>query len=386
MNGDIIDVSHEQANAIANLPQSMALIKLENDKIMSLAAARPRDWEGIKQDLFDQLNAFPELAEKAIYAKPIGKQKDYCAACGHEFGYRKGNARLPSRCPQCSDGGDVREGQQQYAFGLSIRMAETLAECLGFNRIGCDMELIDRSTVKLTASFTDYQKGRIYSDSAVVSRMASKHGGGTYELSDDRFYGLLVKAEKSKLIREVIIRCMPAGIKAWISAECERIQDTMLDDATVGKIVGKFSTRGITKQHLENHLNKPASFGWTGDDRRILLGLWNSLESGDVSVGEITGEAALPPPVDPKERFKGHSTGSAEPKTDHEPQSIDDLLAACKTLAEVEAVRASAIDAAEGDDLKMTDAAFACDRRADELKPNGKKGQGTLLGGEGNAP
>ena len=62
---------------------------------MAECRARPRDMAAIREELADLLEAFPELAEDAIYSKPVGKDRE--------------------------------TGEEKFAEGLSIRAAEALA-------------------------------------------------------------------------------------------------------------------------------------------------------------------------------------------------------------------------------------------------------------------
>ena len=54
------------SDQVAELPPHLALMKMENDTIQSLAAARPRDHESIKADLTSQMVAYPSFASEAV--------------------------------------------------------------------------------------------------------------------------------------------------------------------------------------------------------------------------------------------------------------------------------------------------------------------------------
>jgi hypothetical protein len=258
--------THElpQTTAIASLPPDMAILKLENETIQSLAAARPRDMEHIKNELVAQLHAFPALADAAIYAKPVGK--------------------------------DPETGEQRLARGLSVRSAEVLAEAYGFNRVRVDVTTVDADHVKVEATFTDYQRGRIWQDGGILSKFYKDKYGKMSRTPDDRFYNVVVKAEASRRVREVILRSVNAGLKAWFWNECERMLDERLDDKTVEAIFGRFNAIGVTADKLEDFIGRPRSMGWTGEDRQNLLGIWNAIKDGESSVAEAFG-APDPKPV-----------------------------------------------------------------------------------------
>jgi len=248
-----------KVEALAKLPPELALIKMENDSIQALAAARPRNYLKIKQDLLAQLEAYPSFSREAIYSKPVGKND---------------------------------AGIMQYARGPSIRMAEACAEAYGYNRVRCDMTIIDDDHVQLVASFVDYQRGRIWQDSGVVSKFFKMRGGQMRRMADDRFFDVKVKAEKSKLVREVILRSIPPGLRADLVEAAERQIENLLDDATIRKIVGQFASKGITLEHLEAHIGRTLKAGWTKEDRKNLLGLWNAVESGEITPDSITSDGA----------------------------------------------------------------------------------------------
>lgn len=261
-NGAMVNV-----DAVANLPQDLAILKIENDSIMSLATARPRDMVAIKKDLEGILDAFPALAEEAIYNKPVGK--------------------------------DPATGQQKYARNLSVRAAEAIAEAYGFNRIRADVTFINENRVRIDASFTDFQRGRIWSDSTIVSRFYKAKNGGMVAHPEDRFLNVVIKAEKSKVVREVITRSVNPGLKAWFWDKCEKVIDGLLDDKTVDKIVGQFSSKGVSLEQLEALLMVPRRSGWTMDHRKTLLGVWNALRDGETTISEAFGTSEPKPATAP---------------------------------------------------------------------------------------
>jgi hypothetical protein len=242
--------------SVAMLPPDLAIVKMENDSFQAVAAAHPRSLVKIKAELEEQLEAFPTLAEDAIYNKPVGKEQ----------------------------GGS---GQQRYVRGLSVRSAEAIRECYGFNRVRTDvMEVDGGNAVKVEATFSDYQRCTIWQDSGIVSKFYKDRSGRMVKYADDRFYNVVVKAEASRRIREVILRSVNPGLKAWYFELAEKKIDEILDEPAVDKIVGKFSTKGISLEQLEKSLGRTRKAGWTKSDRQDLLGIWNAIESGETTIAE----------------------------------------------------------------------------------------------------
>jgi predicted Zn-ribbon and HTH transcriptional regulator len=280
------ELQNNEVAALSQLPPSLAIMKMENDTIQALATARPRDYSMIKKDLAEQLEMFPILATEAIYQKPVGREDDICKNCGSVCFRDKKTKKRAFECWKCKSK-DIAEGAMKFAEGLSIRSAETLAEVCGYNRVRSDVTPLDATTVKVEATYTDYQRGRLWQDGGIVSKLARGRDGQVYTIDDDRFYNVVLKAEKSKYVREVIVRSLPAGLKAWWREECERLAEKVLDDETVQKIVNQFASKQVSLEHLEALLGKTIAKGWTKQDRQILVGVWTAIRDGETTVYEV---------------------------------------------------------------------------------------------------
>lgn len=256
------------ALALSRMPRDLAVLKIENENMMALAAAHPRNHAAILAEIKTQLQTYREFAEEAMYAKPVGK--------------------------------DPNTGQMKYARGLSVRSAESLAEAYGFNKVRVDVSVVDADTVKLNASFTDFQKGKVWEASAFVSKRYKRANGSMGYHSDGRFFNVVVKAEGSKLIREVITRSVSPGLRKALERLIDEQLDSFLDEKTQEKLVAQFSTKGVTKEMLEKHVGKSVS-AFTKADRKTLIAVWTALADGETTVAELfqaaAGEEAKAPPV-----------------------------------------------------------------------------------------
>ncbi len=279
--------------AAQSIPPGMAIMKLENDNIQAMAVANPRDHKQIRRELAEQLEAYPEFARKAIYNKPVGKDEN---------------------------------GHMKFARGLSIRAAEAIAEAYGYCRVRSDVTPVDDDTVRIEATFTDYQKGRIWQDAGLLSKWYKPRNGGRRKHNDDRFYNVVVKAEVSKRIREVITRSVPPGLRAALEEMAERQINELLDDSTMEKIIGKFSTKGVDLAQLESRLGRTRSNGWTKGDRSLLLGLWNAIEDGETTVAEAFEEDVASEPQSLNQLTGAADSPAAETQTtgDTKEQSAAD--------------------------------------------------------------
>lgn len=307
-------------------------LKMENETIMAECRLHPRDFATIKADLLEQLKSFPELATDAIYHKPVGKDKD---------------------------------GREKFASGLSVRAAEALAEAYGYNRIRSDVSELDLDKVKIEATFTDYQKGRVWQDAGILSKTYKDRYGKPARWNDDRFYNVVVKAEVSKRIREVIMRSVNTGLKAWFEAKCEEISAGLLDDKTIGKIVDQYATKAVTVEMLEALIGRPRSMGWTQVDRQRLLGVWNAIKDGETSIDEVFGDKlAKPLPTPTREA----PTVTAPPAAASDLETLARMeLSAVTAIGDVEGLRVSLLRKAAGDvDIKMVNG--LADARCNEIR------------------
>lgn len=243
--------------AVAQLPHDLAVIKMENESMMALAAARPRNYATVLSNVKAQLAAYKSFAQEAVYNKPVGK--------------------------------DPGTKKMRFARGLSIRAAEALAEAYRYCKVRSDVTPIDDDTVRVEACFTDYQSGRVWQDSGIVSKVYKMRSGGMGRHSDDRFYNVVVKAEASKRIRECILRMIPPGLRSELVLCVDEQLDSFLDDTTVDKIVAEFSKRGVTLEMIEQLLGKRRT-SFTKEDRASLVGVWNAIKDGETTVQEAFGD------------------------------------------------------------------------------------------------
>ena len=265
--------------AILDRPELLAM-RMENETIMAECRVRPRNLPRIRAELTELLDAFPELADDAIYEKPVGKERG--------------------------------SSQMKFARGLSIRAAEAIAECYGYCRVRSSVTPLDAKRVTVEASFTDFQRGRIWQDSGIVSREYKTAQGGTGLIPEDRFYGVIVKAEASRRVREVVLRSVNPALKAWFEAECEKRLAAILTDDVVAKTVKAFAGIGVTAEQLEGFVGRPMSMAWTSADRIRLQGLWNAIKDGETTVAQAF---AIEPAADKAKVRKSDLTETlAKPK------------------------------------------------------------------------
>lgn len=260
------DIVAESFMDMRHLPRDLAIVKIENDSMMALAAARPRDYPAVLADVRSQIETFPSFARQAMYSKPVGK--------------------------------DYKTGKMKYARGLSIRAAEAIRCSMGHNKIRCSVTPVDLDTVKVEATFSDFASGSIWQDETMVSRLYQTRAypnnpSKTVRHAEDRFNDVVIKAAKSKCVREVILRSMPPGLRSELELLVDEQLDSFLDDSTVQKLVASFAGKGVTEEMIANHIGKKMG-DFNKADRATLLGVWNALEQEETTVAQAFGEDDAP--------------------------------------------------------------------------------------------
>lgn len=347
---EIIQQQHE-ATAVSQLPHDLAVIKMENESMMALAAARPRDYAEVLESVKGQLAAYRSFAQEAVYNKPVGK--------------------------------DPNTGQMRYARGLSIRAAEALAEAYRYCKVRSDVTPIDADTVRVEACFTDFQSGRVWQDSGIVSKTYKKRNGTIARHSDDRFYNVVVKAEASKRVRECIMRMIPPGLRSELVICVDAQLSEFLDESTQAAIIAQFANRGATVPMLEGLIGKSLDH-FTREDRGTLVGVWNALEAGETTVAEAFGtngdsqksdaeiEASLrkePPKPPPPPANETMTRGASPPTTESEAAMALQAPPDAPPKAEVPAQAATAPPAEPEKPIGKASKTWGIIRRAYEALP-----------------
>lgn len=297
---------HETTERMMDRPELLQM-RMENETIMAECRVRPRNIAAMKAEIRVLLDEFPDLASQAIYNKPVGKEGS----------------------------------RMKYASGLSIRAAEVLAEVYGFNRVRSDATPLDEAGTKykVDATFTDFQKGRIWQDGGIVSVFYKSRDNTVKRHTEDRFFNVVLKAEAAKRVREVILRSVNSSLKAWFQNECRKVMAKQLGADKVAEIIEAFSGKGVGLERLEGLLGRAKAMGWTVQDHQLLQGVWNAIKDGETTIEEAFGalagqkeEAATSDLADrmmrqPKSPGNGHTEPTAEqpdPASEETPQDEPD--------------------------------------------------------------
>jgi hypothetical protein len=294
----------QQADAISRLPPEMMLLKMENESIMAVARTTPRDPMKIVEQLRQLLEAYPGAAEKAIYSKPVGTVTEI--VCGNPkcgIRYEVNAIDAETCCPACDSKvrGAARK-VKKFAEGLSIRSAEDIRSIYGYTRMATTTTILEDGKAKLTGVLVDYAAGNVTSDERIVSPMYKARGGGMVRTPEDRFLNVVVKSEKSKLRRDVILDNTPSIVKAMYRDLCERkMADLVKPEVIEQKVIPAFAEYGVTRDHLDKIVGRPHKLGWREADRLQLRKILTALRNSETTPQELlAGLEDVAPESQPK--------------------------------------------------------------------------------------
>jgi hypothetical protein len=315
---DVIDVTSRQLASAQNLPPDLMLLKMENESIMAVARAVPRDPLKIVAQLKQLIDAYPAAADEAIYSKPVGTVTEITCQCGikYEVSYIDKDTTV---CPACEakPSRDARTRKvKKFAEGLSIRAAESIRSIFGYTRLATTCDIRPDGSAKITGVLVDYAAGNVTSDERIVSPYYKSKTGAMVKTPEDRFIGVVVKAEKSKLRRDVILDSTPAIVKALFRDECEKkMLELVAPEVIEQKILPAFLERGISVEHLEKLVGRPRKLGWREEERLELRKILTALKNEETTVAELLADlddksSAPTGPVKADDLTKGHSNGN----------------------------------------------------------------------------
>lgn len=277
-----------QLQAMSQLPPDLMLLKMENESIMAVAKAKPREPMAIVQQLQELIDAYPAAADEAIYSKPVGTVIEVtCGDCGIKYEVSKVDG--DTACTAC-ESKRIRSQRKvkKFAEGLSIRAAESIRSIYGYTRLATTTELLDDGKARLTGVLVDYAAGNLTSDERIVSPFYRSRSGKMERVAEDRFLNLAVKAEKAKLRRDVILDSVPNIVKAMFRDACEKkLAALVAPEVVEQKIIPAFAEFGITPAHLDLIIGRPRALGWKEEDRLTCKKILRALKDGETNAREL---------------------------------------------------------------------------------------------------
>lgn len=206
------------------------------------------------QDAIDIATIDDETAESCIYRRPVGKDKD---------------------------------GRQNFAEGMSVRLAEIFAACYGNVRVGGRViEQTDRY-VKAQGVAHDLERN-FYATTEVIESTVGKYG----KPYDERMRVVIAKAAIAKARRDAIFQIIPRALAKPIE---NRVREMLYGDA---KSLTKRRTAaeqwikklGIDEKRVYDALGIGGIEDMTGKHLETLTGLRTAIKDGEVSIDEAFPE------------------------------------------------------------------------------------------------
>ena len=231
------------------------LVRLENNVQMAVAVQQPRDEAVILRDALHELDLYPSMAKEAIYNKPVGRD---------DF------------------------GQQKYAEGLSIRAAESIANRWNNSSYGVEIVGEDDDSATIAAIFLDLEKNTRHVAMQRVSKFFKTRMGQIQRIAPDRF-DLVLKANSSKNLREIILRSLPAGLKKEYETKARAILKKEPIAAQRTAMIERLADAGISEADLEAWKKKPVK-EWKKEEVLEALGILNAIRDGETTREAVFGE------------------------------------------------------------------------------------------------
>ena len=254
-----------QGTAAEIVASGQSLARLENTTQMQVAVVRKRDEAAILKGALRELELYRTCAEQAIYTKPVGRDK---------------------------------QGRMKYVRGPSIRMAEDLANRWGNNAWAIEITGETEEGCMLVAVYLDYETNTRRARQKWVSKFYKAARGGVTKHADDRFFDTVVPAHGSKLLREVLLRSMPAGLKEEYRRKAEEVMGD-LGPENIKRLVADFGELGVTPEQIKVLVNGRSADKVTGNDVATLQGTLNALRDGETTIEELFADAPQQPSADP---------------------------------------------------------------------------------------
>ncbi|MEY3205051.1 MAG: hypothetical protein RLZZ21_1382 [Planctomycetota bacterium] len=325
LSGELVSV---EASVNAALAQ---ITKAEIDQQIATAHAYPRSIAKFKARALEMATLDEETAESCIYSRPVGK--------------------------------DPKTGQQKYAEGMSVRMAEIVGACFGNLRVGAMIVEMTPRYVKARGFAHDLETN--FASTSEVVESTVKSNGMPY---DERMRAVVAKAAISKARRDATFQVVPKALCKPIEAAAR--QAAIGDASTIGKrrdAVAKWvAVLGIDPARVWASLGVAGAEDLTVDHLTTLTGVRTAIKDGESTIDEAfpaisdgaSGPAAKAAAARAAALAKKKPAASpvavqelspADPKAEA-MQSLTSAIKAASTVEELEAIRSKA-DAHHDDGL-----------------------------------
>jgi hypothetical protein len=245
MAGELVSVESSVNAALSQIT------KAEIDQQIATAHAYPRSLSKFKNRALEMATLDEETAESCIYSRPVGK--------------------------------DPKTGQQKYAEGMSVRMAEIVGACFGNLRVGAMLVEMTPRYVKARGFAHDLETN-FASTSEVVESTVNRNGLPY----DERMRAVVAKAAIAKARRDATFQVVPKALCKPIEAAAR--QAAIGDASTIGKrrdAVAKWvAVLGIDPARVWASLGVAGADDLTVEHLTTLTGVRTAIKDGESTIDE----------------------------------------------------------------------------------------------------
>lgn len=250
------------------------MMRIENETMLGVAIARPRNEAEVLRGALQELELVPEEAGRAWYSIPY------------------------------------REKQPDGSFkmvkveGPSIKAAMALSRRWGNCTVGCRSLHEDQDGYDLEGVFIDLQTNFRVARPFRVSKWFVTRTKQTIRL-DVKRQEMAIQAGASKSIRNAILAGLPVYLVSAYDKRAREIvagkQDVPAEQKVIVAALAVFAKIQVTQEMLEGYVGKPMK-DWTGADVAALRGLFNAIEDEQVTMAQAFGLETQPDTEEPKSK------------------------------------------------------------------------------------
>ena len=230
-----------------------ALLDLERASIdMQVATAHqyPRSLAKFKENALALVTLDEETAASCLYRRPVGRDRD---------------------------------GNETYAEGMSIRMAEIVAGCYGNLRVGT--RTIESTPRYVVVQGVAHDLESNFLSTAECKEATVKRNGQPY---DERMRVVIEKAAAAKARRDAIFQVVPRASAKFLETAAKNLLFGNASSITKWRtrIAAWVKTLGIEEARVWKSLGVEGADDLKQSEIETLIGIQNALKSGDTTLDE----------------------------------------------------------------------------------------------------
>lgn len=277
------DVSERDQAAEALAPSVVeALVRGEVDIQIATANRYPRSLEQFQRRAISMATLDEDTAESCLYRRPVGK----------------------------------KNGKEEYAEGLSIRMAEIVGACYGNLRVGCQLIEQTPEFVRARGMAIDLETNFASSSEVIESTLKNKYDRGGAIVGQEpmsaRMRIVIAKAALSKARRDATFQVVPKALAKPIEVA---VRGILLGTAETlekrrQRLAAWIGKLGIAETRVYAAIGVAGPADLTAEKLEVLTGIRTAIHDNEIAIDE-----AFPPLEGPQpaQRKSEHASAQMPP-------------------------------------------------------------------------